>query len=269
VVQQKFTVGSIVYVNKSDPPASPPPPEAGEKEMLKWDKDNLWVAKVLEVRATDTSHVYLRVFWLYWPDELPNGRQKYHGANELVMSNAMEIVDAMSVAAEAEVKQWDESNDEQEDLGPVFFRQFLDINAKGGPMLSELRRHCVCNEYYQPDKTMYKCSKRDCETWNHEECLVDDVLEKPYAKHVARQGPNGDKATSSASRSKTKSDTAASKAPKGEAGTKRPWTGMFSAVIRNNEGAVGGLHVLISETSEPSASWTESVPCLKCGEALD
>src|SRR5271168_2867041 len=94
----------------------------------------------------------------YWPDELPNGRQKYHGDNELVMSNAMEIVDAMCVTAEAEVKQWDENNDEQEDLGPVFFRQFLDISAKGEPMLSELRRHCVCNEYYQPDKTMYKCS---------------------------------------------------------------------------------------------------------------
>ena len=81
---------------------------------------------MLEVRAKDNQHVYLRVFWLYWPDELPHGRQPYHGANELIMSNAMDIVDAMTVAAPAEVTQWDEEKDEQEDLGQRFFRQFLD-----------------------------------------------------------------------------------------------------------------------------------------------
>lgn len=63
--------------------------------MTKSDDD--WVARILEIRASDEHHVYARVYWMYWPDELPQGthdgkkvvhsRQPYHGMNELVASN--------------------------------------------------------------------------------------------------------------------------------------------------------------------------------------
>jgi hypothetical protein len=33
-----------------------------------------WVARILEIRASDEHHVYARVYWMYWPDELPQGR---------------------------------------------------------------------------------------------------------------------------------------------------------------------------------------------------
>ena len=56
-----------------------------------------WVARILEIRASDEHHVYARVYWMYWPDELPQGthdgkktvqgRQPYHGMNELIASN--------------------------------------------------------------------------------------------------------------------------------------------------------------------------------------
>ena len=59
--------------------------------------DDDWVARILEIRASDEHHVYARVYWMYWPDELPQGtqdgkktvqgRQPYHGINELVASN--------------------------------------------------------------------------------------------------------------------------------------------------------------------------------------
>ena len=59
--------------------------------------DDDWVARILEIRASDEHHVYARVYWMYWPDELPQGthdgkkvvhsRQAYHGMNELVASN--------------------------------------------------------------------------------------------------------------------------------------------------------------------------------------
>lgn len=59
--------------------------------------DDNWVARILEVRASDEHHVYARVYWMYWPDELPSGtqdgkkyvqgRQPYHGRNELIASN--------------------------------------------------------------------------------------------------------------------------------------------------------------------------------------
>ena len=56
-----------------------------------------WVARILEIRASDEHHVYARVNWMYSPDELPphtldgrknvQGRQSYHGQNELIASN--------------------------------------------------------------------------------------------------------------------------------------------------------------------------------------
>lgn len=59
--------------------------------------DDDWVARILEIRASDEHHVYARVYWMYWPDELPantldgkkyvSGRQPYHGQNELIASN--------------------------------------------------------------------------------------------------------------------------------------------------------------------------------------
>lgn len=59
--------------------------------------DDDWVARILEIRASDEHHVYARVYWMYWPDELPQGthdgrktvqgRQAYHGMNELIASN--------------------------------------------------------------------------------------------------------------------------------------------------------------------------------------
>ena len=83
------------------------------------------MARVLEIRAQDEAHVYLRVYWMYWPDELPAGRQPYHGAKELVASNHMEIVDAMTVSGRAHVKHWYEL-DEDEDLPDLFWRQKFD-----------------------------------------------------------------------------------------------------------------------------------------------
>lgn len=62
--------------------------------------DDDWVARILEIRASDEHHVYARVYWMYWPDELPvgttdgrkpvSGRQPYHGQNELIASNHSE-----------------------------------------------------------------------------------------------------------------------------------------------------------------------------------
>lgn len=83
---------------------------------------DFWVAKVLEIRALDAQHVYVRVVWYYWPDELPDGRRYYHGKNELVASNHMEVIDAMTVTGRAHVQHWQE-NDEEEEVSGFFWRQ--------------------------------------------------------------------------------------------------------------------------------------------------
>lgn len=94
-------------------------------EVPAGDESKFWIARVLEIRAVDEAHVYLRVYWWYWPEELPMGRCDWHGNKELVASNHMEIVDAMTVSGRADVRRWEEL-DEEEEVGELFWRQKLD-----------------------------------------------------------------------------------------------------------------------------------------------
>lgn len=120
-------MGETVFINHSSVLPQTVPDDSDD---LAFDRENNWIAKVLEVRAKDPQHVYLRVFWLYWPEELPHGRETYHGEGEVVMSNHMEIVDAMTVAGRAEVTQWNEL-DADEEMGQLFWRQYYDVREKG------------------------------------------------------------------------------------------------------------------------------------------
>lgn len=77
-----------------------------------------WVARILEIRASDEHHVYARVYWMYWPDELPQGtidgkkvvqgRQPYHGQNELIASNHSKLHSRAKRRSqtEADLSQW-------------------------------------------------------------------------------------------------------------------------------------------------------------------
>jgi hypothetical protein len=111
---------------------------AGDYVYIKPDKEladtavRCWVAKVLEVRAGDERHVFLRVFWMYRPEDLSTGRQPYHGENELIASNAMEVIDALSVDGVAEVSYWDEQQDNEVELDPskLFYRQTVEFSGK-------------------------------------------------------------------------------------------------------------------------------------------
>jgi hypothetical protein len=78
--------------------------------------DDDWVARILEIRASDEHHVYARVYWMYWPDELPQGthdgkktiqgRQPYHGMNELVASNHSKQLTGCAVGTILTRAQW-------------------------------------------------------------------------------------------------------------------------------------------------------------------
>lgn len=116
VGQKSFRVGDYVYIYHGD---------QLHGAQLDPALTANWVALVLEVRAADSYHVYLRLFWMYWPDELPGGRENYHGAYELIASNHMEIVDAMTVTDKADVLQLkDDSPTPTRDL---YWRQTLDF----------------------------------------------------------------------------------------------------------------------------------------------
>ncbi|KND90275.1 hypothetical protein TOPH_05085 [Tolypocladium ophioglossoides CBS 100239] len=160
-----------------------------------------WVAKILEVRALDEHHVYARVYWMYSPDELPpntldgkrlvSGRQPYHGQNELIASNHMDVINVVSVAMRAIVNQWVESDDEQVQE-TLYWRQAFDCRTS---QLSSVDLACKCRTPANPDKTLVGCTNSDCEEWLHYDCLLHDVLMRAYEQlgtdkpHKSRESP--------------------------------------------------------------------------------
>ncbi|MCJ1354639.1 MAG: hypothetical protein MMC33_004628 [Icmadophila ericetorum] len=168
VGESTFGVHDFIYVNSG---------QRGEDDAEEDEESHKdWIARVLEVRATDPTHVYLRIYWMYWPEELPAGREKYHGKNELVASNHMEIIDAMTVSDQAEIVHWGEKDDDPMLTGLYWRQRYNYITKK----LSPLRRSCVCKQYHNPDKLLIHCSNPDCDLWLHEDCIVKAALKKVF-----------------------------------------------------------------------------------------
>ncbi|KAL3952889.1 hypothetical protein ACCO45_012832 [Purpureocillium lilacinum] len=162
-----------------------------------------WVAKILEIRARDQHHVYARICWMYSPNDLPSkaldnnklvsGRQAYHGQNELIASNHMDIIEAVSVVMRAQVRQWVESDDEavQDSL---YWRQAFDCRTSE---LSTVDLTCYCKMPANPDKILIGCSNPSCDQWLHYECLLHACLmsvyeqlgtDKPHKTELASKG---------------------------------------------------------------------------------
>lgn len=81
----------------------------------------------MEIRALDLLHIYLRIDWLYWPDELPGGRMPYHSKHELIPSNRMQIIDAMTVNGRLKIRRWNEESDDRSAANEYFWRQTFDL----------------------------------------------------------------------------------------------------------------------------------------------
>ncbi|KAF2187705.1 hypothetical protein K469DRAFT_569180, partial [Zopfia rhizophila CBS 207.26] len=174
IQNETFTVNDLVFIKASeDQDPDPDSPIQG------------WVAKVLEVRAGDEQHVYLRIYWMYRPEDLPMGRQPYHGKNELIASNSMQIIDATTVQAKAFVKHWVEQDNKGEvlDGDQMFWRQTLDVSkdTKKGGYLSELTKHCIDETPCNPDRLLIQCSR--CDRWLHGACVEKDAVRNAYKSH--------------------------------------------------------------------------------------
>jgi hypothetical protein len=112
---------------------------------------------------------------------------------KFIMSNAMDIVNAMSVAGPAEVTHWDEQEDEQEDLGQWFLQtipryqkawrsqRLRIVGAQAALHLSQLLQP-------EQDDVHTKCPHGDCGIWNHE-YLVDAISDRKYERLVEESGP--------------------------------------------------------------------------------
>ncbi|TDZ61879.1 Chromatin remodeling protein SHL [Colletotrichum trifolii] len=163
-----------------------------------------WVAFILDIRASDKQHVFARIYWMYWPEELPEvsmdgdtypgGRQSYHGRNELIASNHMDIINVTSVTSSADVQQWHEDNDEQIQEA-LYWRQALDCRTK---QLSSVVRLCTCGQPANPDMMLIGCSSEKCAAWLHEHCLQADAVQRACKRlagdhsNLGEEAPAGD-----------------------------------------------------------------------------
>ncbi|KAL1893786.1 hypothetical protein Sste5346_006289 [Sporothrix stenoceras] len=163
-----------------------------------------WVARILEIRASDEHHVYARVFWMYWPDELPPGthygkrqvqaRQPYHGSSELIASNHMDVINVVSVTSMAQVNHLNEDKDDDVQSA-LYWRQALDVRSME---LSSIETVCDCNQPANPDKMLVGCGDDNCAKWIHEECLKHYALMRVYERlgtdkpHIAVKPSPGD-----------------------------------------------------------------------------
>ncbi|ETI26342.1 hypothetical protein G647_03119 [Cladophialophora carrionii CBS 160.54] len=188
-VDVTYSAGDIVYVNRRLPVPAPLSTDASTDERLAYDKENLWVGQIAEFRAASTNKVFVRVFWLYWPDELPMHRQPYHGNRELVMSNHVDIIEAQTIACHADISYWDEYDDSNKTvLDERYWRQTYDVTKMlTAPhlALSKLRKFCICGGYDNPGIDMFQCHMTGCGMWNHEQCLIADIEERAWEKFKA------------------------------------------------------------------------------------
>ncbi|KAM0364026.1 hypothetical protein ACHAPK_011049 [Fusarium culmorum] len=295
----KYYIGDFVYV-ANESTVKHQKATTDEKGGCE-ESDGEWIARVLEIRASDEHHVYTRVYWMYWPDEVPSGtiylkmtvqgRQPYYGTNELIASNHMDIINVTSVTAHS------------------------------------IRIICKCGTPTNPNKTLIECPSADCAQWMHHECLTHDVLmrvykrlgtDKPhrtegavlneekadeavhplsptdaeergvqptidvrsrgtqgnvYVKEVREEAPETESSTPKLTPSKPITVTL-SKGSVNDGCKKtsdhKPYEGLYKARFETQEGlAAWEIHDLRKNVTDGEKSWTEKAYCLICGTDIE
>ncbi|KAH7012304.1 uncharacterized protein B0I36DRAFT_378478 [Microdochium trichocladiopsis] len=265
---------------------------SGESRQPRKKSGDDWVARILEIRAADEHHVYARVYWMYWPDELPagttegkqrmKGRQPYHGNNELIASNHMDVINVVSVTASATVHQWDETN-EDEVQPALYWRQAFDVRTMD---LSSAEERCRCNRPENPTRS----SLAECRKWLHDDCLVHEALLRTFARLGTNKPHKPAPINETGRRPLSPSESGAAPTAEPSIDVKpeeqntvkmadvenvlpiikaKPYEGYFSAIIRSD---VSPLVVEITDLREEVTGglkeWTEPLDCLVCGQQI-
>ncbi|KAF2831080.1 hypothetical protein CC86DRAFT_366554 [Ophiobolus disseminans] len=238
ISEAEFEVGQVIFVNIT------------EDDNESKDVSQYAFARILEVRAGDASHVFLRVYYLYKPEELPEGRQPHHGDSELIASNHMDIIEAMTVVDRAEVVHWDENpeNSEWPLRDQWFWRQTYDIEKPKAQQLSKLRQYCIDKAPCNPDEPLINCSS--CAKWLHAHCLEEKAVEDAYEeqKVPARSRPAKNK----------------------KKGARRSSTGSaFTAHLTTYDTGQICLTVTDNRPGEEDNRWNVDVKCLLCQTLIE
>ena len=117
-----------------------------------------WVARILEIRAIDGTKIYARIFWYYWPDEIPdevsNTDQGYHTSKELLVSNHMEIIDVTTINSIATVEHTKEPSPQAAE--GLYWRHTFNVLTKS---IISIITCSACGNRMQGD---HRCLKNKC-----------------------------------------------------------------------------------------------------------
>jgi hypothetical protein len=117
VSHESFRVNDTIFINSQDQVNNGNQEDGDASKTIEDMDETLWVASIVDIRAHDSSNVWVKVKWFYRPNELPHGREPYHGSKEVIKSSVVDFVSAYTVAGHAQVSHWVESDDEQDANG--------------------------------------------------------------------------------------------------------------------------------------------------------
>ncbi|KAK5133253.1 hypothetical protein LTR08_007987 [Meristemomyces frigidus] len=252
VGDESIAVGESILVKHND------------SEERNVDPAEQWKARVLEVRALDSEHVYVRVSWLNRPEDLDGGRKAYHGQNELIPTNEMDIIDAMAVNGGLEVYHWDEEDDESEmpDPDEFFWRQTYDFaNTK---TFSALRLICRDQSPQNPDEMILQCSNKECRKWMHVKCIAEDALER-----AGKEQPTSAKKRKSSGSTRRKTKAKALSVSESCSAASHSDTVSAEVFIANTPKDHPAETTETVITGADGEKQSESVRCLVCGEEVE
>ncbi|KAL8842545.1 MAG: hypothetical protein Q9170_000499 [Blastenia crenularia] len=171
---EKYCVHQYAVVSRFQPLPKPLDPfDAGADAGA--DAEVSCIARILEIRAFDPQNVYVRVYWLYRPEEVSGGRKPYHGSNEMIATNHMEIVDALRVLKSVDVQHLKEEDQVELPKEGIYWRQTFHYLTQE---LSTPKSHCVCHENTNPECPTIRCTNYHCRLVLHEDCIINDALTK-------------------------------------------------------------------------------------------
>ncbi|KAF2400408.1 hypothetical protein EJ06DRAFT_556720 [Trichodelitschia bisporula] len=264
IYDETFQVGEYVLVKTEEANLPEGKAETGLSPLADILKGR-WVAHVLEVRAGDEQHVYLRVLWMYRPEDLPGGRKPWHGSYELIASNYMQVINAMSVDGRVPVKHWVENYDLDSDpndpeADELFYRSTVDFLRPSASSYLPVHKHCKCDTPANPDNLLIRCE--NCQHWLHAECicraattLMAKELDAPISVSNSTNARN--------------SGSGRGRRPSGRPSTAAALPHISISKSEPTEGGKSGYELTGRFTEDGPAVWKRDASCLFCEVPLE
>ncbi|XP_076935621.1 chromatin remodeling protein EBS-like [Bidens hawaiensis] len=131
--------------------------------LLRSSNGNIdYVARVLQVNEGS-----VKIRWYYRPEETREGRKRFHGKKEVLLSNHTDTQTTGTIQGKCVVHSYEDYIQlERAGVDDYFCRFEYDAAKKRVVRIKSL--YCECNMPYNPDEFMVQCD--GCKRWFHPRC---------------------------------------------------------------------------------------------------